>query len=154
MSHRKSFMNTPISSLMNSPVWSVDMDATVEAVEALMSRQSLSWVPVIEPNGAAIGVVSQSDLLQFNLGKKDPAGVPAWQICTYKPISVSTDTSIADVARLMLERRIHHVVVTRDGTMVGVVSALDFVRAFVLPAMSPKGAETEGGTGVTPRSGA
>lgn len=128
-------MNTPISSLMTSPVWSVDMDATVEAIEALMARESLSWVPVTEPNGAAIGVVSQSDLLQFNLHrKKDAASVPAWQICTYKPISVSADTSVADVARLMLERRIHHVVVTRDGIMVGVVSALDFVRAFVLPS--------------------
>lgn len=128
-------MNTPISSLMTSPVWSVDMDATVEAIEALMARESLSWVPVTEPNGAAIGVISQSDLLQFNLHrKKDAASVPAWQICTYKPISVSADTSVADVARLMLERRIHHVVVTRDGIMVGVVSALDFVRAFVLPS--------------------
>lgn len=128
-------MNTPISSLMTSPVWSVDMDATVEAIEALMARESLSWVPVTEPNGAAVGVVSQSDLLQFNLHrKKDAASVPAWQICTYKPISVSADTSVADVARLMLERRIHHVVVTRDGIMVGVVSALDFVRAFVLPS--------------------
>ncbi len=135
-------MNTPISSLMTLPVWSVDMDDTVEAIEALMSRQALSWVPVTEPDGIAIGVVSQSDLMQFHLRKKDAATVPAWQICTYKPIAVNADTSVADVARRMLERRIHHVVVTRDGTMVGAVSALDFVRAFVLQAERQDGAET------------
>ena len=123
-------MNTPISSLMTSPVWSVGMDDTVEAIEALMSRESLSWVPVTEPEGAAIGVISQSDLMQFNLRKQDVASMPAWQICTYKPISVSADASVADVARLMVERRIHHVVVTHHGRMVGVVSALDFVRTF------------------------
>jgi CBS domain-containing protein len=134
-------MNTPISTLMNAPVWSVDMDDTVEAIEALMARQSLSWVPVIEPNGAAVGVISQSDLLQFNLRKQDSANVPAWQICTYKPIAVSADTSVAEVARLMVERRIHHVVVTRDDAMVGVVSALDFVRTFVLPIKRAEGAE-------------
>lgn len=124
-------MSTPISSLMTSPVWSVGMDDTVDTIETLMAQRSLSWVPVTEPDGAAIGVIAQSDLLALHLHKKDAASVPAWQICTYKPITVSVDTSIAEVAQLMLERRIHHVVVTRDGAMVGVVSALDFVRAFV-----------------------
>jgi signal-transduction protein with cAMP-binding, CBS, and nucleotidyltransferase domain len=31
----------------------------------------------------------------------------------------------------MVETRIHHVVVTSGGNIVGVVSSLDFVRAFV-----------------------
>ncbi len=131
-------MNTPIASLMTSPVWSVDLDDKVETIEALMSRQSLSWVPVTEPNGATVGVITLSDLLQFHLRKKDPASVPAWQICSYKPISVSAETSVAEVARLMLEHRIHHVVVMRDDTMVGVVSALDFVRTAVSGARQPR----------------
>jgi len=121
-------MDKPISSLMSSPVWSVGMDDTVEVIESLMTRQHISWVPVAEPGGATVGVITQSDLLQFHLRKQDPTAVPAWMICSYKPISVDADTSVGEVARLMLERRIHHVVVTQDGGMVGVVSALDFVR--------------------------
>jgi len=121
-------MNKPISSLMSSPVWSVGMDDTVEVIESLMTRQHISWVPVAEPGGATVGVITQSDLLQFHLRKQDPTAVPAWMICSYKPISVDADTSVGEVARLMLERRIHHVVVTQAGGMVGVVSALDFVR--------------------------
>jgi len=120
--------NKPISSLMSSPVWSVGMDDTVETIESLMTRQHISWVPVVEPGGATVGVITQSDLLQFHLRKQDPTAVPAWMICSYKPISVDADTSIGEVARLMLERRIHHVVVTQAGSMAGVVSALDFVR--------------------------
>lgn len=131
-------MNKPISTLMTSPVWSVGMDDSVEDIELLMARRSLSWVPVIEPNGAAVGVITLSDLLQFHLRKQEAASVPAWQICSYKPIAVGAETSIADVARLMLDRRIHHVVVSRDGEMVGVVSALDFVRSFVLPTDPPQ----------------
>jgi signal-transduction protein with cAMP-binding, CBS, and nucleotidyltransferase domain len=120
--------NKPISSLMSSPVWSVDMDDTVETIESLMARQHISWVPVVEPGGATVGVITQSDLLQFHLRKQDPTAVPAWMICSYKPISVDAGTSVGEVARLMLERRIHHVVVTQAGSMAGVVSALDFVR--------------------------
>lgn len=121
-------MNRPISSLMSSPVWSVGMDDKVETIEALLARQHISWVPVVEPSGAAVGVITQSDLLQFHMRKQDPTAVEAWLICSYKPISVDADTPVEEVARLMLERRIHHVVVTHGGTMVGIVSALDFVR--------------------------
>lgn len=124
--------NTPISSLMTSPVVSVGMDDTVQAVQALMSQHKLSWVPVVEPEGAPVGVIALSDLVQFHARDGDPAAVSAWQICHYKPISVAAATSVAEVARQMLAHKIHHVVVTKDGAMVGVVSALDFVRRFVL----------------------
>jgi len=49
-------------------------------------------------------------------------------LCTYKPISVDQATPLGEVARLMVERRIHHVVVTGDAGLAGVVSSLDFVR--------------------------
>ncbi|MDB5843173.1 MAG: putative signal-transduction protein with domain, partial [Polaromonas sp.] len=48
-----------------------------------------------------------------------------------KPISVPPDASVAEVARLMVEAGIHHVVV-RDGSAIrGVVSSMDFVRTFM-----------------------
>jgi signal-transduction protein with cAMP-binding, CBS, and nucleotidyltransferase domain len=125
-------MNLVISSLMHSPVWSVSMDDTVQTVEAQMAELGLSWAPVVEPDGALVGVIALSDLMQFHRRGEDPAVVPMWQICSYKPISVGADTSVADVARLMLAQKIHHVVVTERGAMVGVVSALDFVRHFAL----------------------
>jgi signal-transduction protein with cAMP-binding, CBS, and nucleotidyltransferase domain len=124
-------MNTPIATLMSSQVWSVGMDDTVESVEALMARQRISWVPVVESTGATVGVIARSDLLQFHIRMLDPPTVRAWQICTYRPISVDVTASVRDVARLMLERHLHHVVVMQDGRMVGVVSALDFARVFV-----------------------
>jgi CBS domain-containing protein len=121
-------MDKPISSLMSRPVWSVGMDDPVADIESLMTRQDLSWLPVVEPGGAPVGVVTRSDLLQFHTRQQDPASVAVWLICSYKPISVDASATVGEVARLMLERRIHHVVVTQGETMVGVVSALDFVR--------------------------
>jgi len=75
-----------------------------------------------------VGVISATDLLQFHAQERDPATVRAWQLCTYKPISVDQATPLGEVARVMVERRIHHVVVTGDAGLVGVVSSLDFVR--------------------------
>ncbi len=43
--------------------------------------------------------------------------------------SLSPDTSVPDAARLMLEHRIHRVLVVADGMLVGIVSTSDIVRA-------------------------
>jgi len=52
-------------------------------------------------------------------------------MCSYKPVVVDAETPIAVVAALMVERGIHHVVVTDRHGIAGVVSSLDFVRTFI-----------------------
>ena len=117
---------------MKRQVWFVDMDDTVAEVESLFARQGLSWAPVLESKRTIVGAISASDLLQFHVLGQDSTAVRAWQRCSYKPISVSPDTPVGDVARLMIESKIHHVVVIdSEGIIVGVVSALDFVRTFL-----------------------
>ncbi|HEX7436544.1 MAG TPA: CBS domain-containing protein [Caldimonas sp.] len=124
-------MSAPISSLMERRVWAVDMDDTVAEVESLFARQGVSWAPVLESKRTIVGVISASGLLQFHAQRQDPSAVRAWQLCSYKPITVSPDTPVSEVARLMIDRKIHHVVVTDNEGIAGVVSSLDFVRSFV-----------------------
>jgi signal-transduction protein with cAMP-binding, CBS, and nucleotidyltransferase domain len=123
-------MKEPISTLMTERVWSVDMDDTIAEVEELLTRNALSWAPVLEAGRLIVGVISAADLLQFHAQGREPGSVLAWQLCTYKPISVDHATPAEEVARAMVAQRIHHVVVTRDDEIAGVVSSLDFVRAF------------------------
>ena len=116
---------------MERQVRSVDMADTIAAVEALFVLHSLSWAPVLESGSTLVGAISASDLLQFHAQGLDPAAVQAWQRCSYKPITVSPDTPISEVARLIIESKVHHVVVTNSQGIVGVVSSLDFVRTFL-----------------------
>ncbi len=120
----------PISSMMTTKVRTAGMDDTVHEVEAFMNEHTLSWAPVCEPSGAVIGVISSADLLQFHVRQGDPHATRIWQICTYKPISVSPDSNVSEVAQLMLHHKTHHVVVMDRERIVGVVSSLDFVRQF------------------------
>lgn len=123
-------MNAPISSLMNRQVHVIDMDDTVAQVEALFARAGIGWAPVLEGKRAMLGVISAADLLQFHARQQDAHTVKAWQLCTYKPITVPQDALASDVARVMVERNIHHVVVIDSTGIAGVVSSMDFVRAF------------------------
>jgi predicted transcriptional regulator len=123
-------MNDPISSLMNRQVHVIDVDDTVAQVEALFAREGLAWAPVVEGQRALRGVISAADLLQFRALQQDANAVRAGQLCTGKPITVPQDVLVSDVARLMVERNIHHVVVLDSTGIAGGVSAMDFVRAF------------------------
>jgi len=125
-------MSTPISSLMTAQVRSVDLDDSIASVERLLAGEGLGWVPVRDAEGGVLGVISQSDLVRFHAEGRDGDGVRAWQMCTFRPLVVAPDESAQSVARQMVDKGIHHVVVSSGGELAGVVSSLDFVRAFAV----------------------
>ena len=127
-------MSRPISSLMTRHVHTVGIDDTIEDVAALLESRHLHWVPVLDETHAVVGVISQSDLLQARARQVDGAIPTAWQVCSYRPLVVAPDTPMEAVARLMVERQVHHVVVAdAPGRIDGVVSSLDFVATLALP---------------------
>jgi signal-transduction protein with cAMP-binding, CBS, and nucleotidyltransferase domain len=127
-------MKRTVSSMMSRDVCVVDMDDTIASVEKRLADRHLSWAPVLEGRRAILGVIGAADLLRFHAAAGDPENVRAWQMCTYKPIAVAADADLVDVARSMVERGIHHVVVTAGDEVVGVLSSLDFVREFAAGA--------------------
>ena len=123
-------MSQPISSIMQAIVAPVSMDDTVDDVEAMMKSHHISCAPVYDTDGTILGILTKSDLFRFGMTGKDPKTVKAWEICSYRPIEVTPDTPLDEVADLMLTHRIHHVVVMENEAMKGIVSSLDFVKLF------------------------
>ncbi|RJG14882.1 CBS domain-containing protein [Massilia cavernae] len=125
-------MDKPISTLMSPDVTTVRADDTIEAVGATLRSSGLTFVPVVDaPGDTVLGIISAEDIVRFEGAKRDPASVRAWEICSYKPVEVTADASACDVARLMVERQVHHVVVMDEDSLVGVVSSLDYVKEFI-----------------------
>jgi predicted transcriptional regulator len=125
-------MNEPISRIMTKTVWTAAMEDTAEKVEELLNRRSLSAVPIVDEKGGVFGIVSAADILHLHAAKRNPKTIRAWELCTYKPIAVSPETPVDEVARLMIQNKIHHVPVIERSKLCGIVSALDFVERFVL----------------------
>ena len=117
---------------MTKNVWTADVQDTVEYVEELLTSRRPSSVPVVDSKGAIFGIISASDLVHFHAARKNPKAVRAWEICTYKPIEVGPTVPVGEVAGLMVKNKIHHVVVSENGSVVGFVSSLDFVEQYVL----------------------
>lgn len=125
-------MDRPISEIMSRSVRSAFTEDTVEKVEEDLKRLKLHAVPIVDSNGTVFGIISSVDLVSFHASKKNPKSVRAWELCTYKPVSVPPGTPMKDVARLMVTNRIHHVLVTDGPELKGIVSSFNFLEQFLL----------------------
>jgi len=124
-------MSKAISSMVHRQAVTADMDATIAEVAEVLRLNDISALLVTERNGAVVGIISARDLAHFHHEKRDPAHVHAWEVCSYKPVEVSPDASVSEVAKIMVTSGIHHVVVADKKGVVGIVSALDFVEQFI-----------------------
>ncbi|HEY8097679.1 MAG TPA: CBS domain-containing protein [Methylobacter sp.] len=124
-------MDKPISLLMDKHITTVDFNDTISKVEGIMNSGKLSFVIVIDSNGNCFGVISYPDILRFHVTSKNPKNERAWELCTHKVVEVSSDTSARETAKLMIKKKIHHVVITENNLIVGIVSSNDFVTEYL-----------------------
>jgi len=116
-------MNVKIKDLMVEQVITAQPHHSVEHVRGLMERNHISAVPVVGPEGEAVGIVSATDLIA------DPkAGTPVSQIMTERVYTVPAYNDAHVAARVMRNHKIHHVVVTHEKEVVGIISSFDLLQ--------------------------
>ncbi len=148
------------SDVMTRQVISVTPDAAIRQAIGLMLENRISGVPVIEAGGKLVGVVTEGDFLrrvETGTERKRPRwlefiagpgrladeyvhthGRRVDEVMTPDPVTISEDTGLDEVVRLMEERRIKRVPVVRDGKVVGIVSRANLLHA--LASLDPEAA--------------
>lgn len=116
-------MNVKIKDLMSERVISARPHHTVEHVRGLMERNRISAVPVIGPDGDAVGIVTATDLVADLKN-----GAPVSQVMTERVYTVPAYNDVHVAARVMRNRKIHHVVVTHEKQVVGIISSFDLLK--------------------------
>ncbi len=116
-------MNAKISDLMTEKVMTATPHQTVGHVREVMSSHSVSCMPVVDSAGAPVGIVTSTDVLH---AEKD--GTPISHIMTEKIYSVPQYGDVSLAARIMVNHKIHHVLVTHETKLVGIVSSFDLLR--------------------------
>ena len=116
-------MNVKISDLMARQVITAQPHHTVEHVRGLMEHNRISAVPVVGPDGEAVGIVTATDLVA-----ELKNGSPISQIMTERVYRVPAYNDVHVAARVMRRNKIHHVVVTHEQAVVGIISSFDLLR--------------------------
>lgn len=109
-----------VKDIMSRPVVRAHTEDSLTGVADLLSQHRISAVPIVDDQGAVIGLVSEYDLMAKE-------GKTAGDVMTPSVITVTPETDVDDVRVLLLDRRIRRVPVLSGRELVGVVSRGDIV---------------------------
>jgi len=125
--------NRLLRDIMTRGVVTVPMDATVKEIAAILTRQGVSGVAVIGPDGVAVGVISDMDILKV-IGKENWEKISAESIMTSNIQMIRPMCTLCDAAKIMREKAIHRLLVFSERGVgashrpIGILSASDIVR--------------------------
>jgi predicted transcriptional regulator len=139
--------------MMAKEVVTVKPDLPVEKLASILWAHRINGAPVVDENGAMIGVVTEGDLVdqkkKFHIptaisildsvifldsAKKveqeinKMTGATVGDICSKNPVTIAEDTPLDEIASIMAENKIHTLPVLKNGNLVGVVGKADIIR--------------------------
>ncbi|PWC84819.1 hypothetical protein TSH100_16845 [Azospirillum sp. TSH100] len=148
--------------LMTPRVITIAPDATIAEAARKMLENHISGMPVVDAAGKVVGIISEGDLLRrvelgtarhrsWWLGLVSGGTLPAEDfiksharkvadVMTSHVTTVDETASPEEVVRVMETRRIKRVPVVRHGTLVGIISRANLLRA--LASVSPEAPTT------------
>lgn len=144
--------------IMRKKVVTVAGGMTIRELAKLFMEERISGAPVVDANKKLLGVVSQTDLVRHEREAGAERAVPAYyrdheewvlargmqledpsfarveDIMTPAVLSADEMTPVEELAKTMLRRRIHRLVITKGGRLSGIVTTTDMLKVVAQPA--------------------
>ncbi|MFF3763952.1 CBS domain-containing protein [Streptomyces sp. NPDC001922] len=138
-----------VADLMTHTVVSARPGTTFKDIAGLLAEHDITAVPVLDPGGRPLGVVSEGDLLRKEAGQPDPAGLlleprpssaeraraeatTAEGLMSAPAVTARPAWSVIEAARVMHDHGVKRLpVVDEADRLVGVISRSDLLRVFL-----------------------
>lgn len=128
---------TPISAIMTRKVITLSSSDNLETAEHLFKSKRIRHIPVVREN-LVLGMLSYTDLLRISFADavdEDESSIDTVvynmftieQVMAKNLISVSSTTSIKDVAEILSKKEFHALPVVDKGKLVGIVTTTDLI---------------------------
>ncbi len=119
-----------VSDIMTSPVIAVGADAKVDEGYRTMLRFGVKSLPVINPEGEVVGMMTRKDLDKAHLHGLDRANISDFM--TQGIISLSNEASIDEAHRMMATYGFEKMPILDDkGKLVGTISRADLLLSLI-----------------------
>jgi CBS domain-containing protein len=145
-----------VKDIMTREVISVSPETEITDAAKILLEKRINGMPVIDPFGRLVGIICQSDLVAQQKSIPVPsiftfldsylpltsikridkeiekiAALTVNEAMTPEPVTVSPDTDIEDVAKLMVDKKYHTLPVVVDGKVIGIVGKEDVLKTLI-----------------------
>ncbi|MHB1399677.1 MAG: CBS domain-containing protein [Trichloromonadaceae bacterium] len=140
--------------VMTTKVLTVTEETTVEELARLFEERGVNAMPVLDPAGDLVGIVTQTDLVEQDKPLHIPTVISIFDwviyleseknfkdevakitartvgsLCARDVVTCSPETPVSEIAELMVEHKAHLIPVVEGKTLLGVVARLDIIRS-------------------------
>jgi CBS-domain-containing membrane protein len=144
------------SDIMTTDVITVTKETSLTDLAAILYKNNINGIPVVDEEGALIGIICESDLIRNNKKLHIPTVFALFDAVFYlerpkkmekeierisattvgelyipKPVTVDQTTPIDEIATIMTEKKIYTLPVMDGKRMVGIIGKSDIIRTLV-----------------------
>jgi len=112
-----------VADLMSSSVITISRSQTIAQAHDLMTKHKIHAIPVVNSEGEPIGVVTSTDLLE-----RPKQETLVGQAMTKGTLTIPQYSGLHMAARMMRNHKIHHLIVTHEKKVVGIISSFDLLK--------------------------
>jgi CBS domain-containing protein len=121
-----SLMSASVSEFYHSPVASIDVNHSIQQAAIKMTDESYSCLVVLE-NQKCVGIITDKDIRRRCVAEGLAISTAIGEIMTKKMCTIDIRDNAYDALMRMTAKHIHHLPVTQQGEVVGMVTATDLM---------------------------
>lgn len=128
---------TPISEIMTTDVITLNLNDNLDKAELLFKKHKIRHIPVVSGD-EILGMLSYTDLLRISFADavdefEEEVDTIVYnmftigQVMAKNLVSVSSDSTIKEVAEILAKKEFHALPVVDDQKLVGIVTTTDLI---------------------------
>jgi len=127
-----------VRDFMTTEVFSLKKTDSLRAARSMMSLARIRHIPVVNEDGAFIGLVTHRDILAATISRfadvdkhvqdEIDSGIPVGEIMRPDVRTVSPDSTLRETAEILLHHKYGCLPVLEDGMLVGIITEADFLK--------------------------
>ena len=116
-----------VGNLVGRAPVTIDSSATVRETARKMVAERVSSMLITDETGVC-GIVTDRDIRARVVAEGHSGELPITRIMSVSPITLDADAHAYEAALVMMQHHIHHLPITADGELIGMVARSDFMR--------------------------
>jgi len=131
-------MNVKVEEVMVTPVISTHERKSIGHAKDIMQKNNVHSLPIVDAENKVVGIITINDIVD-DVSNDTTIN----HVMSKKVLTIPKYSGIHIAARIMRNHHIHHLVVTHEKELVGVISSLDLLQFVEEHRFVSKNAPTE-----------